>query len=116
MTQTLGTDDNNDMFLGLDGNVTMWTGEQAVLGGCATAAKAQLGEMIYASTSGMPNFEVVWVGVPNAAIFETYLRSTLSGSAGVTEVKSIAITIANNELSYAAVIVDDDGNEVTING
>lgn len=116
MTQTLGTNINNDIYRGADGNIVMLTGQQAVLGGCSTAAKAQLGEMIYSTQNGIPNFQTIWVGVPNPGIFESYLRATLSAVDGVVAVKSIAIQINNNKLQYAAVIENKYGKEVTLNG
>lgn len=116
MTQTLGINDKNDMYLGPDGNVVLLTGEPAVSGACQTASQAQLGEMIYAALSGIPNFQTVWVGVPNPAIFESYLRKTLSAVPGVVQVKSIAVTTNDNKLSYAAVIENEFGKEVTVHG
>lgn len=116
MTQTLGINENNDIYIGTDGNLVLLSGEAAVAGACKTASQAQLGEMIYAATSGMPNFQTIWTGVPNQALFESYLRKTLAGVPGVVAVQSIAITQLDNKLSYAAVIKTEFGNEVTING
>jgi len=116
MTQTLGINDDNDIYVGSDGNVVMLSGQPAVADACQTASQAQLGEMIYAATSGIPNFQSVWVGVPNPAIFESYLRKTLAGVPGVLQVKSIAVTTNDNKLSYAAVIETEFGIEVTVHG
>lgn len=116
MTQTLGTNENNDIYIGSNGKLVLLTGQLAVEGGCATAAKAQLGEMIYAQNQGMPTMQTVFVGVANPASYEAYLRQNLSNVNGVVAVKSISIQISNNVLSYAAVIESQYGEEFTLNG
>lgn len=116
MTQTLGINGDNDIYLDTKGNIALLSGEPAVEGACQTASQAQLGEMQYEATNGIPNFQTVWVGVPTPAIFESYLRKTLQAIDGVVAVKSIAVQIQNNKLTYAAVIENAFGNEVTLNG
>lgn len=115
MTQTLGTDSNNDLYLGSDGNIVLESGVQAVMDACETATKAQLGEMLLATTQGIPNFQTIWVGSPNFPMFQTYLRNTLLSVSGVIDVKSIDITVQNNVLNYTATIETQFGT-VQING
>ena len=119
MTQTFGVNENNDLFIGSDGNLSIVSGQQAVLFACASAAKAQLGEMIYAVNQGIPNFQAVWVGTPNLQQFEAALRNTLLNVSGVVQVDSITFTQTNtskgNILGYTAVIVTEYG-ETILNG
>lgn len=115
MTKTLVTDTNNDLYRGADGNLVVADSLQAVLAACATASKAQLGEMILATGQGIPNFQTIWVGSPNYALFQSYLRNTLLGVDGVLEVKSITMTASNNVLNYTATIETKYGTAV-LNG
>lgn len=115
MTLMLGTNANNDIYLGADGNIVVLSGLQAVLGACATASKAQLGEMVLARNSGIPNFQAIWVGVPNYAIWEQYLRTTLLGVPGVVQVSSLTISKNGDVMNYTATIETEFGTG-NING
>lgn len=109
MTKTLGIDANNDIYLGPDGNLVLLAGQDAVMGGCATASKAQLGEMVLAVNAGMPNFQAIWVGVPNYAIWKQALLQTLQGVPGVVQVTDVRMFSQNNVLSYTATIASQFG-------
>jgi hypothetical protein len=109
MVQTFGTNANNDIYLGPDGNLVVLSGLPAVEAACATASKAQLDEMVLATGSGLPNFQVVWVGVPNYQIWQSYLRATLQNVPGVQQVTSIAFAPSKNTLSYTANITTQYG-------
>ena len=115
MTQTFGADENNDLYIGDDGNLVIVSGLEAVKQSCESAVKAQRGEMIYASTSGLPNFQAVWVGVPNIGQFRAALRQVLIEVDGVNSVNSIVIGQKGNTLIYQAVISTAYGNS-SING
>lgn len=104
MTRTLAVDVNNDIFIGIDGSLSIATARDAVLQACAQAAKAQLGEMIYAVDQGLPNFEAVWNGTPNLNQFEAYLRRNIEAVTDVIGVDSVTITVTAGVLSYVAVI------------
>lgn len=104
MTRTISADSNNDIFIGTDGSLSTAEGIEAVLQACAQAAKAQLGEMLFAADQGLPNFSVVWSGSPNPRQYEAYLRQTLLAVPQVTGIQSIEISVSNNTLSYSAVI------------
>ena len=115
MVKTLGTDTNNDLYLGPDGNLTMLAGIQAVAGACATASKAQLGEMVLATNAGIPNFRAIWVGVPNYALWKQYLIDTLKNVEGVVQVSSLTMAASGGVLSYTATIQTIYG-ETQLNG
>ena len=104
MTTTVATNAHNDIYILPNGNLSITTGQDAVLQACATASKLQLGEAIYQTNLGIPNFEVVWNGTPNLAIFETYLRQALLSVDGVITVTSLNISVSKNVLSYQAQI------------
>lgn len=115
MTQTLGTNSLNDIYLGTDGNLVVLKGIDAVLGACATVSKSQLGEMVLAKNAGIPNFQSIWVGVPNYAIWEQYLRTALENVNGVVQVVSLVLSVLNNTLSYTATIQTEFGTGI-LNG
>lgn len=115
MTQTLGTNANNDIYRGANGNIVMLSGQDAVMGACSTASKAQLGEMVLATAAGLPNFQAVWVGVPKLTIWKQYLLKTLLNVGGVRAVTDISATAVDGILSYTAIIESDYG-EVALNG
>lgn len=115
MVQTFGTNTNNDIFLGLDGNIVVLSGITAVAAACATACKGQLGEMVLQQGLGLPNFATIWVGTPDYAIWQSYLETTLLKVDGVTKVNSITLAVQNNVLSFVAEIETIYGS-TTING
>lgn len=105
MTRTFAVDDNNDLFLAAGGNLAIVSDLDAVLLVCAAVARTLLGEMVLAVDRGLPYFEDVFTGQPNAANFEAALRSALLAVDGVTQISSLTITQAENDLNYTAQIV-----------
>lgn len=117
MVQTFAGNENNDIYIGDDGNLAVLHNEEAVLDACATAVKAQKGEMIYKINSGMPNFQTIWSGHPNLLQFQAALRTVLLAVSGVVDIVSVESSIENNELSYSVKIQTIYSNQVrTING
>lgn len=104
MVQTLGINANNDIFLGPNGNIVVLSELEAIVSACKTACQGQLGEMVLQQGLGLPNFQTIWIGTPDYAIWQSYLQNTLLGVEGVTQVDSITISAKNNILSYVAVI------------
>lgn len=97
-------DANNDLYIASDGNLAIVTELQGTLQACAHAAKTQLGEMVLATGQGIPNFQVIWVGVPNIPQFEAAVRTAVLGVPGVVEVVSFLAGVENDILTYTAVI------------
>jgi hypothetical protein len=117
MTQSLLTTvDSNDVYLLPNGNLALGQGLAAVENGCANAAKLQLGEAVLQTGLGIPNFQAVWVGTPNIAAFQQYLRKALSNVPGVVRVVSLTTKVANNALSYVAQVESIYGNTATLSG
>jgi hypothetical protein len=104
MTRTLSIDDNGDIYIGADGSLAVATGLEAVMQTCAEAARTQLGEMLFAADQGLPNFQAVWGGAPNASQFEAYLRANLLAVSDVISVESVEIDTAGGALHYTATI------------
>ena len=115
MPLTFSVNANNDLFIGVDGNIAMSEDLDAVLFTCENAVKAQLGEMFLQVDRGLPNFEILWVGNPNFVIFEGILRQALETVPGVEQVVSLDINRENDVFSYRAVILTQYGQGV-ING
>lgn len=115
MTQTFAADANNDLYIDGDGLLAIKTGIYAVLENCAHAVKAMRGEMVLAVDSGMPNFQVLWVGAANIPQYEAALRSTILAVQGVQSIESLTIQARNNVLEYVATIKTIYG-EGAING
>jgi hypothetical protein len=117
MTRTLGlSDSTHDLYLGPDGNLAMLENEPAVSAACETASLAQLGEMVLATKSGIPNFQAVWTGVPNLAIWRQYLVDTLLGVDGVLAVSDLAVSQAGGVLSYRATVETTYGKTAIAGG
>lgn len=116
MTRTLAVDQSNDIYVGPDGNIAQATGLTAVLQACAEAAKAQLGEMIYAVDQGLPNFDALWNGSPNLRQYEAYLRANLLTVPDVIGIESVTIAQAGNAVVYTVVIQTIYGNGTLSNG
>lgn len=115
MTRTLGTNDNNDIYLGSDGNIVLLSGVEAIAGACVTACFAQLGECVLETGIGLPNFQTVWVGTPDLAIWQSYLQNTLQNIDGVISVESVKLNFINNALTFTARINTVFGSTI-ING
>lgn len=115
MTQTFSVNSSNDLFLGIDGNISISYNIQAVLENCAHVVKVRLGEVALNTDQGIPYFEVVWNGVPNLIQFESAVRDALLQVEGVVEVVSFRTSIVDDALTYLAVIRTIYG-EGTING
>lgn len=104
MTQTLELNSSNDLFIDSGGSLTMLSGQDAVAAACETAAQTQLGECIYLTGFGLPNFGVLWTGVPDYGLWQSYLEQVLLNVEGVTAVNAVNITAQNSVLTYRAAI------------
>lgn len=107
--RVIAVDSNNDLYIGPDGSLALATALQAVMQAAQQAAQTQLGELIYATDQGVPNFSAVWNGAANVSQFEAFLRRTLLAVDHVTGISDLTITVADNRLSYAVTIETDYG-------
>jgi hypothetical protein len=104
MTQSFSVNENNDIFIGRNGNLAIARDLEAVLQICAQVAKAQRGEMVFRVTDGIPNFQTIWNGKPNIAQFNAALRKAILSVPDVTNIKELTTAIQNNVLRYRITI------------
>jgi hypothetical protein len=102
----------NDIYLNSQGNISIagTTPDnndqlEAVMFACSTASKAQLGEMVLQTNLGIPNFQLIWVGVPNIPQWRAALISTFRRIPGVVDVLTLNTAYMKNILSYTAIIL-----------
>lgn len=93
---------NNDLVLNSANSLTMLSGIEAVAAACNTATQTQLGECVLQTGVGLPNFQALWVGVPDFAIWQSYLENTLLNVPGVASVQSITLSLVEDVLNYVA--------------
>lgn len=112
---SIATNALNDIFIGMDGNLATVRNLQAVLQDCEHAMKAQLGEMVLATTKGLPTMDTVWLQ-QRLPQFDAAARKTLRAINGVTDVPSFASIVMQNTLVYRAVISTEYGTGIVTNG
>ena len=100
---SLAANENNDIFLDADNNIAQVTGIRAVAQNCATAMKAQFGEMIYAADKGLPTLQTVWDDFDGER-FEAASRATLGEVPGVVFIRSFEYAQVGDVLTYSATI------------
>ncbi len=111
----IAVNDQNDLYLGGDGNLVLREGLTACLQACAQAVQAQRGEMVLARDRGVPNFQLLWQGMPNLIQFEAALRTTILAVKGVISIASLTVDAKGGVCSYTAVIETVFG-QGTVNG
>jgi len=118
VVQTFGTNSpDHDLYLGPSGNLVVLTGIEAVEAACATATKAQLGEMVFATGTGIPNFQALWIGTPEYNLWKAAVLSTLQSVEGVTAVTSLNLVVNGSTVSYVAQITTQySATPITITG
>lgn len=115
MTKTFGVNANNDLYIGTDGNLVIDSGVKAIEESCQSAVQAQAGEMTLATNNGMPNFQAIWVGVPNVAQFQASLRKIISTIPGVVRILDLRTNIAKDVLAYQLVLLTTEG-QIIVDG
>jgi len=110
--RTLAVNENNDIYLGADGNIAIASDINAVMQLCEQEARIRLNELPYAQSQGIPFFNSVFTDSPDLSLYEMYLRRQFARVDNVTGVQSVAFNIDNNVLSYEAVIVTTYGTGV----
>ncbi len=115
MTQVIAINNSNDMYIDSTNNIALASGAEAIAQAAKTATLAQLGEMIFFQTQGMPARQVIFVGSPNYALYQAALISAITAISGVIAVTSLVLSASNGILSYTAEIETIYGSTV-VNG
>lgn len=120
MTQTLGVNAQNDIYIGANGLLVMLQGQSAVQAACKSTSLVRLGEEVLSINGGLPFFEAVFNGVPNLPLFENYLLNALLVVPGVQSVKSITTGLEKRNgitvLTYTAIIENQFGLQFQFSG
>lgn len=114
MTQSMTINSNRDIYMGADKKIAFVTGKAACAQNSATAIRAQLGEMIYATGDGMPMQSTAFDKYDPIG-FEMAARAILLKVTDVLDVISFSVTRQNNSLVYSATLSTIYG-EVVVNG
>lgn len=109
MTFVIAENSSNDMYVDASGNIATFSGIDAVVQACKAACQVQLAECVLQQGVGLPNFQLIWVGTPDYALWQSYLENTILAVDGVTGVDSIRLSVADNTLNYSALIETDFG-------
>lgn len=115
MSIMLAVNARNDLYVSSDGSLARSADLAAIEQAAKHAAQTLLGEMIYATDAGVPNFDVVWNGSPNLSQFDAFLRRALLGVDGVQQILELDVFKSGNGLGYRAVIQTIFGTAV-LNG
>ncbi len=103
-TQTFSVNEDNDLFLDREGNISISFDLEAVQQNCEHVVKTRLGEVVINTQIGIPYFETVWNGVPNLIQFQAAVRTALLQVDGVLEIVSFDTSVIDDALTYRAVI------------
>jgi hypothetical protein len=112
MVTTFSCDENNDIFIGPDGNLSLSTSLQAVLFICQNKARTRLNEMIFEPDSGLPYMESVFSEPKNFFRFKRELRKALENTDGVEKVLDIIVEENQTVFFYSATIATIYGSGV----
>lgn len=99
---SIGTNANNDIYLGPDGNMVMVSGIEAVKQDAEHALKAQLNEMFLQPGVGMPATDDVFLD-QQFARYQAVGIKTLKGINGIVSVRSFVITQDGDTMKYTTI-------------
>lgn len=114
MALIFAVDGDNDLVV-RGARITVKIGLEAVLQQCEHALKTQLGELIFDTTRGLPNFDSVWSGNVNALAFEQNARSQLQRIPDVIGIEALQVERQQHTLIYRAVITTRYGTGTITN-
>jgi len=97
-------DGNRDLVLNSRNNISMNRDLDACLQSCENAVMMILGEDIYNSNEGLPNFELIWNGSPNIPQYKASIISAIKKINNVIDAFNFNYVESNNELTYTITI------------
>lgn len=110
MTKTFAVNSNNDLYIGIDGNLVIANDLVAVTQDCEHVAKTMLNSCVLQTNYGLPYFQVIFNGSPQIPQFQAALRQAFLNVDGVVDVLSLSTNQNANTLTYSAVIQTAYGN------
>lgn len=114
MTRSLAINSNRDIYMDSNKNIAVVTGKEACAQNSVTAMSAQLSEMVYATSSGMPMQATAFDRYDTVG-FEMAARAILLQVRDVLDVTAFAVSQQGAILVYSATLSTIYG-EVVING
>lgn len=113
--RNLAVDQNNDLFIGGDGRLSINVDLDAAMQSAQHAAQAQLGEMVLNINQGVPNFQTIWESSANLAQFEAFVRAAILATPNVIEVRDLNTEVRDGTVFYTATIATIYGTGVIAN-
>ena len=113
---TLQTNDNNDIFMDVSGNLAIAGGDLAAMQTVRHAVLTNKGELPLDQQAGVAYFDTVFCDTPN---LEAFRQNVQQVAENVTEVQSVNDFELQNQdgiLRYQMNITLSNGSEVTVNG
>ena len=104
MANVFAENENNDIYLESNNQLSTNTGLYAVLQACKAAVEIQKGEALYSQNNGIPNDSIIWSGIPNLQQFEFFARKQILNVTGVTDIENFVVTTTDDVLQYQATI------------
>lgn len=96
---SIGTNVDNDIYLGPDGNLVMVNGIEALKQDCEHAMKAQRGEMFLQPTDGLPTFDDVWLS-KNFLRWQAVAQDTLLAINGIVRIEDFTTSVQGENFVY----------------
>lgn len=112
---TIATNENNDIYLDVSGNLALTQGKEAIANIATNKARTLYKETPLDQQAGIPYFDVVFNRF-DIELFKQFLFQEIQGIEGVRNVADFSFSTTNNTLTYQATFTTQDNKEVTING
>lgn len=113
--KTIGTNQNNDIYIDSSGNLAILTDINALANISKNAILTTQGEPQYNQENGIPYFETIFTDTPSIDLFQAAQIATLENLENVNRVEEYNYSQANNIFSYS-VKIDTTYGEIIING
>lgn len=111
MATTFQTNENNDIFIGKDGNLAIISDIEALVQQIKEAIEVLRDEPIYDKSLGVDYENTVFKGSPNVVAFERQARDQILRIDGVIRIISFEPVVENDVLSYTSTIKTIYGTE-----
>lgn len=113
--KTIGTNQNNDIYIDSSGNLAILTDINALANVSKNAILTTQGEPQYNQESGIPYFETIFTDTPSIDLFQAAQIATLENLENVNRVSDYQYSQKDNIFSYS-VKIDTTYGDIIING